>query len=131
MDTYLKQATDFLTKTNTKLTIKFHKYDYHFTGDKEKRNIYRFKLQRGKNSYSGNFGDSINNTCNGVKPNEYDILTCLTKSDPCSFESFCDEYGYDPEYISSLKIYKAVCKEYQGMSRVFSDEDLEEMAEIQ
>jgi len=63
-------------------------------------------------------------------PNAYDILSCLTKYDVGSFEDFCSEFGYDVDSRSAEKIYKAVVKEYEGLSMLYSDEELEEMSEI-
>ena len=63
-------------------------------------------------------------------PNAYDILSCLTKYDVGSFEDFCSEFGYDVDSRSAEKTYKAVVKEYEGLSMLYSDEELEEMSEI-
>lgn len=59
---YKKQATDFLTATNTTFKAEFLKNDYHFTGDKEKRDIYKITLKRADREYSFNFGQSLNNS---------------------------------------------------------------------
>src|SRR5574344_492426 len=59
-------------------------------------------------------------------PNAYSILSCLTKYDVGSFEDFCSEFGYDVDSRSAEKIYKAVVKEYEGLSMLYSDEELEE-----
>ena len=62
MNEYEKQAMDFLIKTNSTLEVKFLKFDYHFTNDKEKRNIYIVKLSKGSRVFSFPYGDSIANT---------------------------------------------------------------------
>lgn len=59
---YLKQANDFLTKTNTTFKCEFVKNDFYFAGDKEKRDIYKITLSRGGRKYSFNFGQSINDS---------------------------------------------------------------------
>lgn len=59
MTNYEKQATDFLEKTKTTLTIEFLKNDYHFADDKEKRDIYKITMQRGERKHCFNFGNSI------------------------------------------------------------------------
>jgi hypothetical protein len=92
---YEKQAEDFMTKTGTTLKVKFQKYDKHFADDKGKRDIYRITLKRAGQSYTFSFGQSIVNTGKGIQPTAYDVLTCLTKYDPESFDNFCAEYGYD------------------------------------
>ena len=64
-------------------------------------------------------------------PDSYSVLACLTKYDPGTFEDFCNEFGYDVDSISATKTYEAVGKEWAGMERLFSDEDLELLREIQ
>ena len=59
---YLKQANDFLKETNTKFECEFLKNDYHFDGDKEKRDIYKITLTKDGRSYSFNFGNSLNDS---------------------------------------------------------------------
>lgn len=65
------------------------------------------------------------------EPNIYDVMSCVTKYDPGSFEDFCCEYGYDDDSIRALKIYKAVCDEWQKMCQIFTEEDMEKLREIE
>jgi hypothetical protein len=176
---YQKLATDFLTKTGTEFKAEFLKNDFHFTGDKDKRDIYKITLKRGSRVYSFNFGNSINNSefkivnklgqtlrgfnvpdkdregCikNGFKftiysyllpfpisesekilkpvaPNEYDVLACLTKYDPGTFENFCGDFGYDTDSKTAEKTYSAVCDEYKNVQALFTDAEIEELSEI-
>jgi len=76
-------------------------------------------------------------------PSAYDVLSCVTKSDPGTFDEFCSEYGLSnvstPETYDELKnyrtkdkaIYKAVAKEWSSISDFFTAEELEELQEIQ
>lgn len=64
------------------------------------------------------------------KPSEYDILTCLTKYDPGTFENFCSDYGYDDDSIIALEIYEELKEEYQGLAMVFNDEELCLLSEV-
>jgi hypothetical protein len=64
---YEQQALDFLAKTNTKFTATFLKHDIYFDGDKDKRDIYQITLKRGKDNFTFNFGQSINNSCKEIK----------------------------------------------------------------
>lgn len=131
---YDKAAGTFLTQTGSKLTVKFLKYDYHFPGDKDKRDIYRVTLSRkiaGKvRKMSFNFGQSLNDTSKGIAPRPYSILACLTKYDPETFEDFCSNYGYDTDSRSAERIYKAVVKEYNNLTRLYTPDELEAMAEV-
>lgn len=66
-----------------------------------------------------------------VAPTAYDVLACLTKYDPWTFEDFCSAYGYDPDSRTAKKTYKAVCKEWADVCRLWSDSEIEQMQEIQ
>lgn len=60
--TYEKQAADFLTKVNATMKTEFKKFDYHFTGDKHKRNIFQVTLERNGEKYSFDFGSSLSDS---------------------------------------------------------------------
>ena len=66
-----------------------------------------------------------------AQPTAYDILTCLTKYDPGTFENFCWEFGYDEDSRTAERIYFAVQKEYAQLTRIFTAEQMEELQEIQ
>jgi hypothetical protein len=65
-----------------------------------------------------------------IAPSAYDVLACLTKYDPSTFEDFCDSYGYDKDSRKAEKIYFAVVEEYQNLKMLFTDAELEKLAEI-
>ena len=126
---YEKQANDFMTKVGATMKVDYLKNDYHFDGDMETRDIYRITLKREGKRYSFNFGQSITNSGKDIKPTAYDILSCIQKYDPGTFSDFCGEFGYDEDSRKAEKVYKAVCKEWAGVERVFGDV-IEELAEI-
>ena len=64
-------------------------------------------------------------------PNEYDVLACLEKYDVGTFEDFCSEFGYDEDSRTAERIYIAVIKEYKDLTRIFTEEQMEELSEIQ
>lgn len=174
---YEKQANDFLAKTHTEIKIEFLKNDFHFDGDKEKRDIYEITLRRAGRKFTFNFGNSLNNSGfyytvgrkitqidrkfldktktellthikrdnsyqflnNGksdvihypTAPTSYDILACLTKYDPGTFEEFCSEFGYDTDSRKAKKTYKAVCKEWLNVCKIWDDAEIEQLSEIQ
>ena len=173
---YEKQATDFLRKTETTLKVEFLKNDYHFAGDKEKRDIYEITISRGSRQFSFNFGNSIadsgfylqqgkhvveidrkyleatklklmrylyknnmileggflsNDKINYPKtPTPYSILTCLQKYDCGSFENFCSDFGYDIDSKRAEKTYNAVVEEFKNVQTIWTDSEIEELAEI-
>ena len=252
ISTYEQQANDFLTKTGATIEKKFLKFDHHFGGEKQKRNVFEITISKDGKNMVFNFGQSVNDSCeetakieegenepinlifgysykgidaihkgeintdlftlraikNGTKdinelltdsylnectenfkyeilqhnkksrvrvidyakpridtieqfrqrginkineeieklsreklhiyqknaiiePTNYDILTCLTKYDPETFENFCSEFGYDEDSIKALKTYEAVKKESADLQTLFNEEELNELAEIQ
>ena len=56
---YEKQATDFLEKTGCKMTITYKENRKYFPGDKETRDVYDVKIERGKRVWEFEFGNSI------------------------------------------------------------------------
>lgn len=64
-------------------------------------------------------------------PNEYDVLACLEKCDVGTFEDFCLEFGYDEDSRTAERIYLAVIKEYKDLTRIFTEEQIEKLIEIQ
>ena len=135
MNEYEKQARNFLKKYNAEITIEYLKTDYHFQGDKEKRDIYKITIMRGVNYYSFNYGDSIYNSMKKKRenPGNYDILACLPKYDVGDFDDFIFEYGYEfkteKEYIKLKQLYFDIKDEYNNIYNLFSD-CIEELQEI-
>lgn len=118
---YNKQAQDFLNNNAIKLKITFLKNDKYFNDDSAYRDIYKFKISRNRNSYTGTFGQSLIDM--GKTPSEYDILSCLALDNPCdSFEDFCSNYGYDTDSRKAERTYKAVVKQYEGLVRVLGND---------
>ena len=66
----------------------------------------------------------------GKKPNAYDILACLQAYPVDNFEDFCFDFGYDNDSRKAYKTYEAVLNEYNNLSRLFDDDELQELSEI-
>ena len=66
-----------------------------------------------------------------TRPNCYDVLACLTKYDPGTFENFCAEYGYYEDSRTAERVYIAVQNEFANLKRIFDPEQLEAMREIE
>lgn len=54
----------------------------------------------------------------------------MQKYDVGYFDDFCGEFGYDNYTTASKKTYKAVCKEWEAMDRMFNSEELQILREI-
>jgi len=125
--TYEQTAQTFANSIGLTIKIGAPTYGKHFGDDDQERFIFPVTLLRGGKSYRLKFGQSLKEK--NTPPTAYDILACLTKYDPESFEFFCGNYGYDTDSRKAEKIYKAVVKEWEGVNRLFSDV-LEQLAEI-
>lgn len=64
-------------------------------------------------------------------PTAYDVLTCLEKYEYQDFEDFCSTYGYDLDSRKAKKIYKACVKEFANVCKLWNDEEIELLQEIQ
>lgn len=86
---YNKQAKDLLNKLGIEFKIEFLKHDFHFAGDKEKRDIYNALLVRGNRSMKVVFGQSI-------KDSGFYIMTGKKRTD-------IDRKYLDKEYLRKFK----------------------------
>lgn len=136
MKDYEQQAEDFLRATGTRISIRYLYTGGYFSDDEAPRDVYEFTLTNTRGSYTGTFGDSIQNSRRTVKrcPSPYDILSTLVKDDSEDFESWCDNYGYadEPlrEYARILRIYQACVDQYRGLARLFSAEQMDQLRKI-
>jgi hypothetical protein len=64
------------------------------------------------------------------EPTPYDVLACITKSEPGSFEEFCGEFGYDTDSRKAEQVYFAVQAEWSKVRRFFTAEEIAEIQEI-
>lgn len=116
---YGKKAEKFANKHGIKLSIVGHRIGSHLEGETQVRHIFKMQLSRNRKQYTFEFGQSI--AAGRKNPTMYDILACLTKYDPETFEDFCDEFGYDQDSRSAERIYKAVRREWGNVERLFGD----------
>lgn len=64
------------------------------------------------------------------KPNAYDILACITKYDPGSFENFCGDFGYDTDSRTAERTYHAVKNAWLNIAALYNDTELDQLGEI-
>lgn len=128
MSEYEKQANDFASKYGVKLSVISQRYGQMWNDDKN-RYIFKMRLKRNGRQYTFDFGQSI---ANGNKiPTMYEVLAAMQKYDCGDFEDFCRSCDYDmyENRKETERTYKACCKEYAAMERLFSD-CMEELQEI-
>lgn len=125
---YRVQAELFLQDTGVMMMADFGRFGKYFPGDTEGRDIYSITLTRGGQEYTFNFGQSLGNK--GKTPGAYDVLACLTKRDPGTFEDFCSEMGYSTDSKTAEKTYCGVKDEWVNVQRIWDDEEIEILAQI-
>lgn len=64
-------------------------------------------------------------------PSAYDVLACVEKHAPGTFEDFCGELGYDADSRTAEKIYNAVKEQFKQICMLYNDKELTALAEIQ
>lgn len=127
---YYQEAAQLAAdKLNIKLKVLSNHWGKHFVEDKDYRCIFKLRLSRGRKSYTFDFGQSI--AAGDTEPTMYDVLTCLQKYDVGTFENFCNMFGHDEDSRQAEKIYNAVLKEFEAMERLFTNEELEILQNIQ
>jgi len=48
-----------------------------------------------------------------------------------SFKDFCGEFGYDTDSRKAFTTYKAVKREWENVSKLFTEDEIELLQEIQ
>jgi len=132
------QAKKFTDLTDTTIHNVWIDHDYHFQDDTQTRDIYYVKLtSKGRGcmkSYSFKFGQSVRDSSTNpqrrVRPTDYDIFCCLSATDPGTFEDWCSGCGYDTDSIKAFELYRGVCKEFEGLNRLYNDAELAMLSEI-
>jgi hypothetical protein len=155
---YNKQAEAWLEATNSTLHVAYGRTGKYFEDDEEDRDIYRVTLKRGGAEYVFTFGQSIANSAPWMRvgsmcrtdysyanhfadapwkqnpmrsqPDAYTILSSLEGTNPGTFEDFCGEFGYDTDSRKAEKTYKAVVEQYLSLSRMYSQDELDKLADI-
>lgn len=98
-------------------------------------NKYKVTIRNGKKHFSTTFTDSINNTQEGIKSSDIDIIYCIVSDAQCvqwnnSFEDFCNEFGYDTDSRSAERIYKACEKTYDDIQRLFNSDGFDFLSAV-
>ena len=124
---YRKQASDFCKKHGVTMKVGEPEYARPHWDDKNYHYIFPVTLRKKGRQMTLRFGQSL--AAGSEEPDAYDVLACITKYDPCTFEDFCGEFGYDTDSRRAEKCWKAVTREWKAVARVFGDV-LEELREI-
>ena len=81
-------------------------------------------------SLSLRFWASRNDYLKGREPDAYDVLSCMEKGDPGTFEEFCGNFGYFEDSRKAEATYKAVVHEWKKVKKFFTQAELAGLAEV-
>lgn len=129
MNTYHKQAQDFLKATNT--TIEIKKSAIQKPANWKPHGIhYQVKLQNAKHTYVFDFWDSYHNMQKNKKPNAYDILATLWAYELANnIDDFASEFGYEKP-SEAIRVYESVKNEYAELQKLFTPDELQQLQDI-
>lgn len=65
-----------------------------------------------------------------LAPTAYSVLACLDQLYSDSFEDFCAEYGYDTDSRTAERTYNEMLEQDRQLRRLFTLDELEQLAEI-
>jgi len=65
-----------------------------------------------------------------IIPTPYDVLACLDVMYNDTFEDFCFNYGYDDDSITAKRIYDASMLQDRMLRKLFTQEQLEQLQDI-
>lgn len=153
---YELQAIEFCKKYQLEIKVEFSHNGKYFPSDKDNRDIYNITfIRENQKPYTFTFGQSvfnskpsqieldrmqnrhdtiklISNRKKQIKaPNSYDILACIEKNCPDTFEEWCAEMGANTDSITDKKTYDAVMHQWLNVSKMFNESELDELREIQ
>ena len=132
MSEYTTKANEFLKTNNIRFSVSYigeslPDWDNNYHSEY----LVRFYNRNTRKSMTVHFFQSSRNA--GCELSAYDVLSCLQKYDVGTIDDFVSEFGYSVNSWEDVKkiekTYKAVCREYKNVLRVFGD-CMEELAEI-
>lgn len=135
---YQQQAIDFLSKTQTTMSVAHTLENNCPTWDNEKHihgNEYKITFKRGKKSASIKFWNSYQDILDGdIPPSAYDVLANIANGqydDLLTFDQWCDDYGYNSDSRKAFRTYQLCVKQAIKLKTIWSAKELELLQEIQ
>ena len=145
---YAKLAEGWAAKWGVRMDVVYTGHRRYFADDTDTRDTYRITLKRGDRSMSFDYGASLNDSqarsesdgpywrkrandrarsdrlmykgpnLRAKSPTMYDIVCCVCKDDPESFEDWCANFGYDTDSRKALDTYLACQKQAEDFRRL-------------
>lgn len=141
MNSYEQQANSWAEKWGVIMTARHVGHMRHFPDDSDTRDVYEITLLRGERRMVIKFGQSLSEsgyspkfsdgpywrkleqkkTCPPTRthtPTMYDVIACIQKTDPGTFDDFRGDFGFDTDSRRALDTYMAVQREAADFARL-------------
>lgn len=130
-DAYEAKAREFMKMTGTEFSYEFLRRGYYLLDNRRSDvNIYKITLKRGSYSFSFELGQCKRNEELGLPPTCFEVLMHLERRDPGTFSEFCRFYHYLPNSDLAKRIYKTVLEIWHHVSKMYNEQELEELRKI-
>ncbi len=128
---YSKKANEFCRKTGTTISMVYkdtvsslEAWGNNFNRQHDK---YKVTIRKGGKQFAINFYGSAYDCDHNLRPDAYDILTCLSADYfEGTIDDFVNEFGYEVHSWEDVKriekTYKAVCKETKSIKRLYNED---------
>lgn len=126
-----------------RMVVPGHGLKYEVTISRENKQAFTFDFWSSVNdsysSFAKKYPDEtklttwFNPAKHAKKPTNYDILACISgdiNGHESTFSEFCSEFGYNNDSIRAKGIYESVCDQARSLARLFSQDELMELQEI-
>lgn len=131
MTDYERIAKDFCKKHGAKVAFRWIANEENpLWNDSQRRPHYKATIKTERGQMTVDFWDSVYNMTHGETPTEYDIFTCLEKYEVYDFCEWCGEYGYDTDSRRAYRLWCLCRRQWVSVQRVFTDEQIAELREI-
>lgn len=127
---YEMLGIQFLKDCNAKMEIKFSGYFKNkLWNDTAERAKYNVTITTPLGKIYLPFWDSICNTRKlksgaSVSPTAYDVLAVVEKYNPGTYKDFCEEFMFENS-THTREVYRLVKRQYEKLTRVFTDEEMD------
>jgi hypothetical protein len=139
MNEYTQKANEFLAKTNTTFSYDLVGTYYGFPNhenDTNPRNHFKVTLENPKGKLELDFYGSYQDWINGNEEiTSYDVLASMGYEPQRNVWEFAQEFGYEitnqKQFQNAKRILKEMKRQYKALVKMFSQDELLELVEIQ
>ena len=135
---YERRARAFLAATGARLSARILKEDDRPDWERgvARHTLYNVRISSASGSMVVRFWGSARDFLDGVRTvGAYDVLACIQKTDPGSFDDFAANMGYFPlnsqaDYKRARAAWRGCCREAAGVARCWTTSEISTLETI-